>query len=65
MSAEEVIHSWKNEDQDGEEEPGQAPAPPMGEIELSDEELEAVEGGLPRFIISLNESCYEICKNKE
>ncbi len=54
MSTEEIIHAWKNEQksvkalhsaEEPEEEPGKAPANPAGEQELSDEELELVEGG--------------------
>ncbi|HLZ62680.1 MAG TPA: mersacidin/lichenicidin family type 2 lantibiotic [Ktedonosporobacter sp.] len=58
MSTEEIIQAWKQEQDSGkklvkapqssqepEKEPAEAPANPVGEIELSDEELEAVEGG--------------------
>lgn len=78
MSNEEIIQAWKNEQLLGKkpakathstQEPGQesdaSPVNPAGEIELSDEELEAVEGGLPEFIKSLNESCYKICKDED
>ncbi len=59
MSTEEIIHTWKNEQQPGKkpgnipdstEEPenelGEAPTNPAGEQELSDEELELVEGSM-------------------
>lgn len=74
MSIEEIIHAWKNGHQPGKKpakashaskEMGKEPANPSGETELSDEELEIAEGGLPEFINSLNESCYVICENKE
>ncbi|HLZ62679.1 MAG TPA: mersacidin/lichenicidin family type 2 lantibiotic [Ktedonosporobacter sp.] len=81
MSTEEIINAWKQEQSSGkkpgktpgnptgkpkpEKKEGKASINPAGEIELSDEELEEVEGGLPEFINSLNESCYEICENKE
>ncbi|HLZ62682.1 MAG TPA: mersacidin/lichenicidin family type 2 lantibiotic [Ktedonosporobacter sp.] len=58
MSTEEIIHAWKNEPQSGkkpvkaphsseepEKEPADAPSNPAGEQEVSDEELELVEGG--------------------
>jgi mersacidin/lichenicidin family type 2 lantibiotic len=59
MSAEEIIQAWKNEPQLGkkpgralhaaqepETEPAKAPTNPVGEQELSDEELELIEGGI-------------------
>ena len=51
MSTEEIIRIWKNLQQPARplfstQEPGQAPANPVGEQELSDEELEIIEGGL-------------------
>ncbi|GHO99102.1 hypothetical protein KSF_091500 [Reticulibacter mediterranei] len=42
MSIDEIIRAWKAEDE--EEKNGNAPANPAGE-ELSDEDLEQVEGG--------------------
>ena len=42
MSTEEIIRAWKAEGEQDEN----APANPAGEQELSDEELENVEGGL-------------------
>ena len=78
LSNDEIINSWKNEQHPDYlpirirrakpkrgKKPGELPANPAGEIELSDEDLEAVEGGVPAFIKSLNESCYQICKNDE
>jgi mersacidin/lichenicidin family type 2 lantibiotic len=58
MSTEEIIHAWKNEPpakkptkalhaaQEPENEPAEAPTNPAGEQELSDEELELIEGGV-------------------
>lgn len=74
MSIEEIIYIWKYGHP--KKRPGKTPdhpangpgiesSNPAGELELDDEELEAAEGGLPEFLKSLNESCYEICKDKE
>lgn len=57
MSTEEIIHTWKNGPlgknlaqvphsvEKPEDEPSETPTNPIGEQELSDEELELVEGG--------------------
>ena len=47
MSADEIAKAWKNaeyRDQLDEETRSQLPESPIGEIDLSDEELEAVDG---------------------
>lgn len=43
MSTEEIIQSWK---QKPEKEPTEVPTSPAGSQELSDEELDLIEGGL-------------------
>ncbi|HEU5377777.1 MAG TPA: mersacidin/lichenicidin family type 2 lantibiotic [Ktedonobacteraceae bacterium] len=61
MSAEEIIHAWKNPARAlaGGEEAGNVPENPAGEQGLSDEELELVEGGGSIFACSCNaeDSC--------
>jgi mersacidin/lichenicidin family type 2 lantibiotic len=74
MSTEEIIDAWKNEPpkktpgkvlpsaQEPEAEPGEAPANPAGEQELTDEELALIEGGTG----SVKCSCIEhSCKGLE
>ncbi|HZO75818.1 MAG TPA: mersacidin/lichenicidin family type 2 lantibiotic [Ktedonobacteraceae bacterium] len=43
MTTDQIINSWKNEDED---QPENTPENPAGAQELSDEDLEQVEGGL-------------------
>ena len=45
MSTEEIIRAWKSEDGEEKETEENAPVNPAGE-ELSEEELESVEGGV-------------------
>ncbi|HZO75819.1 MAG TPA: mersacidin/lichenicidin family type 2 lantibiotic [Ktedonobacteraceae bacterium] len=42
MTTDQIINSWKNEDED---QPKDTPENPAGAQELSDEDLEQVEGG--------------------
>jgi mersacidin/lichenicidin family type 2 lantibiotic len=44
MSIQDIIRAWKAEDDD--EKDGRAPANPAGEMELSDEDLGLVGGGV-------------------
>jgi mersacidin/lichenicidin family type 2 lantibiotic len=70
MSTEEIIQSWKNKSlpskkpvrafhssQKPEAEPGKAPANPIGEQELSDEELALIEGGSGVCTCTREDSC--------
>jgi len=69
MSTEEIIHAWKHNEDDAEKQlkgetplkeekspKSKVPANPAGAQELSDADLEAVEGGLVSFTCNGN-SC--------
>ena len=52
MNTDDIIRAWKAEDDDDHKQHGQipvVPANPAGEQELSDEDLESIEGGATRI----------------
>ncbi len=69
MSTEEIINAWKSNEDDADQllkdkklkdklkQDGKTPANPAGEREITDEDLEAVEGGLVGHITCNGNSC--------
>ena len=49
MNTDDIIRAWKAEDDDQQGKKPVVPANPAGEQELSDEDLESIEGGATRI----------------
>ena len=49
MKTDDIIRAWKAEDDEQHGQTSVAPANPAGEQELSDEDLESIEGGATRI----------------
>ncbi len=69
MSTEEIINAWKSNEDDADQllkdkklkdklkQDGKTPANPVGEQEITDEDLKAVEGGLVGHLTCNGNSC--------